>query len=207
MLFLDKQFCVIFFLGGRGAGRNKKTAKKTRSPRDCAYILENQKIWTKGLRPTQFPLPNYEPVHFGETSKVGLGSTKLFSSIFGPGNHSSLGETFLDSPRLPCKLWTWTGTRQVFYFNFWSWECRAHSKGFGPTKSCNPFSLRGNFFGLTKASLQIMNLFTSGKPPRLDPGPPSLSLVINHYEVPHVFPLWNGFSMKTRGHFIVTICF
>ena len=34
-----------------------------------------------------------------------------------------------------------------------------------------------------------------------------LSLVINHYEVPHVFPLWNGFSMKTRGHFIVTICF
>ena len=109
MLFLDKQFCVCFFLGGEGGrAEQKKLQKKTQSPQDCAYILENHKIWAKGLRPTQFPLPNYEPVHFGETSKVGLGSTKFFSSIFGPGNHSSLGETFLDSPRLPCKLWTYS---------------------------------------------------------------------------------------------------
>ena len=179
MLFLDKQFCVCFFLGGRGAGRNKKNCKKkTQSPQDCAYILENHKIWAKGLRPTQFPLPNYEPVHFGETSKVGLGSTKFFFFNFWSWEPFFFRGNLLGLTKAPLQimnLFDWTWTHQVFYFNFWSWECRAHSKGFGPTKSCNPFSLRGNFFGLTKVSLQIMNLFTSGKPPRLDPGPPSLS--------------------------------
>ena len=179
MLFLDKQFCVCFFLGGEGGRAEQKKLPKKNAVASglCLYSWEPQnlsqrietypvspsKLWTCSLRGN---LQGWTWIH-----QVFFFNFWSWEPFFFRGNLLGLTK----APLQIMNLFDWTWTHQVFYFNFWSWECRAHSKGFGPTKSCNPFSLRGNFFGLTKVSLQIMNLFTSGKPPRLDPGPPSLS--------------------------------
>ena len=116
---------MFFFWGGRGAGRNKKIAKKNAvasglclyswepqnlSQRIETYPVSPSKLWTCSLRGN---LQGWTWIH-----QVFFFNFWPWEPFFFRGNLLGLTK----APLQIMNLFDWTWTHQVFYFNFWSWD-------------------------------------------------------------------------------------